>query len=482
MNTIPEFLEKTFEDDPNKIAVISEKQQYSYNEIDQMSSSVAQNLSNYPKNSVVSMMLENSIEFIITYLGILRSAKIAHIIPANISKINLNEQIISANPKCVISSNQYFSKFEEQKLNLDVLDAEKISIDGKSDYSKNEIKKNDYAYLVYTSGTTGKPKGIAVTHENVLFSTKNIVDVLQYKKSDREILPLPLSHSFGLGCLHTGLFVGSTIILHKNSTNVENILKSISENQATTLASVPATLSKMVENFHDKTKNSCENLRLIITNSTAISETTVKKIIGILKTGKISTYYGLTEASRSSFMIFDGEVSKYNSVGHPAPNVQIKIEGDDLDGNGEICIKGQNVINNYWKNKEMDGNIENGWLRTSDIGHFDKDGFLYLDGRIDDMINVSGEKVNPSEIEMIVNEIGGIEESIAIGIPHETFGQVVKLFAKKTNESKIQESEVIAYCIKRLERYKVPVNIRFIDEFPRTEYGKIKRYELKDLG
>jgi long-chain acyl-CoA synthetase len=238
----------------------------------------------------------------------------------------------------------------------------------------------------------------------------------------------------------------------------------------------------MVENFHDKTKNSCENLRLIITNSTAISETTVKKIIGILKTGKISTYYGLTEASRSSFMVFDGEVGKYNSVGQPAPDVQIKIEGDDLDGNGEICIKGQNVINNYWKNKEMDGNIENGWLRTSDIGHFDKDGFLYLDGRIDDMINVSGEKVNPSEIEMIVNEIGGIEESIAIGIPHETFGQVVKLFAKKTNESKIQESEVIAYCIKRLERYKVPVNIRFIDEFPRTEYGKIKRYELKDLG
>ena len=482
MNTIPEFLEKTFENNSNKIAVISEKQQYSYNEINRMSSSVAQNLSNYPKNSVVSMMLENSIEFIITYLGILRSANIAHIIPSNISKVNLNEQIISANPKCIISSNQYFSKFEEQKLNLDVLDADKISLDGKNDYFQNEIKKNDYAYLIYTSGTTGKPKGIAVTHENVLFSTKNIVDVLQYKKSDREILPLPLSHSFGLGCLHTGLFVGSTIILHKNSTNVENILKSILENQATTLASVPATLSKMVENFHDKTKNSCENLRLIITNSTAISESTVKKIIDILKTGKIATYYGLTEASRSSFMIFDGEVGKYNSVGCPAPDVQIKIEDDNLERNGEICIKGQNVINNYWKNEEMDRNIENGWLKTSDIGHFDKDGFLYLDGRIDDMINVSGEKVNPSEIEMIVNEMRGIEESIAIGIPHETFGQVVKLFAKKTNESKIQESEIIAYCVKRLERYKVPVNIRFIDEFPRTEYGKIKRHELKDLG
>ena len=129
----------------------------------------------------------------------------------------------------------------------------------------------------------------------------------------------------------------------------------------------------------------------------------------------------------------------------------------------------------------MDRNIENGWLKTSDIGHFDEDGYLYLDGRIDDMINVSGEKVNPSEIEMIVNQMEGIEESVAIGISHETFGQVVKLFAKKTNQSNVEESEIIAFCIKKLERYKIPVNIQFIDEFPRTEYGKIKRHELKDL-
>ena len=199
MNTLPEFLEKTFQDNPNKIAVISEKQQYTYDKIDQMSSSVAQSLSSYPKNSVVSMMLENSIEFITTYLGILKSSNIAHIIPPNVSKINLNEQIISANPKCIISSNQYVSKFNEQKLNLDILDPEKISSRGKNDHYTNEIKTNDYAYLIYTSGTTGKPKGIAITHANILFSTKNIVDILQYKKSDREILPLPLSHSFGLG-------------------------------------------------------------------------------------------------------------------------------------------------------------------------------------------------------------------------------------------------------------------------------------------
>jgi len=480
MNSIPEFLKKSVECNPKKTAIIIQDQKYSYEEIDQMSFSVAQNLSTYPKNSVVSMMLENSIEFITTYLGILKSTNIAHIISPNISETNLSDQIISAKPKCIISSKQYLIKLDKSKIDLDELDVAKISLEKNFDVKK--INTNDFAYLIYTSGTTGKPKGIAITHANVLFSTKNIVDKLEYKKTDREILPLSLSHSFGLGCLHTGLYVGSTIILHKNSTNIENILSSISKEQATTLAAVPATLSKMVENYFNNTKISCENLRLIITNSTAISENTVRKIMEVLKTGKIATYYGLTEASRSTFMIFDEKLGKYNSVGLPASNIEIKIESDnDVKKNGEICIKGPNVIESYWKDEEMNRSIENGWLKTSDIGHFDEEGYLYLDGRIDDMINVGGEKVIPSEIELVVNELEGIEESVAVGIPHNTFGQIIKLFAKKTNESKIQESEIIGYCVKKLERYKVPISIQFVDEFPRTEYGKIKRYELKDL-
>ena len=480
MNSIPEFLKKSVECNPKKTAIITQDQKYSYEEIDQISSSVAQNLSIYPKNSVISMMLENSIEFITTYLGILKSTNIAHIIPPNISETNLSDQIISAKPKCIISSKQYLIKLDKSKIDLDELDVAKISLEKNFDVKK--INTNDFAYLIYTSGTTGKPKGIAITHANVLFSTKNIVDKLEYKKTDREILPLSLSHSFGLGCLHTGLYVGSTIILHKNSTNIENVLNSISEHQATTLAAVPATLSKMVENYFNNTKISCENLRLIITNSTAISENTVRKIMEVLKTGKIATYYGLTEASRSTFMIFNEKLGKYNSVGLPASNIEIKIESDnDVKKNGEICIKGPNVIESYWKDEEMNRNIENGWLKTSDIGHFDEEGYLYLDGRIDDMINVGGEKVIPSEIELLVNKLEGIEESVAVGIPHNTFGQIVKLFAKKTNESKIQESEIIGYCVKKLERYKVPISIQFVDEFPRTEYGKIKRYKLKDL-
>ena len=479
MNSIPEFFKRSVKVNPKKTAVIIQEQEYSYEEIDQMSSSIAQNLSVYPSNSVLSMMLDNSIEFIITYLGILKTGKIAHIIPTNISKNNLTEQISSATPKCIITSKQYLSILEKFE-GVDILNIKEISLNKKFEEIKIETKK--IAYLIYTSGTTGKPKGISITHANVLFTTKNIVDRLEYKKTDREILPLSLSHSFGLGCLHTALYVGSTIILHKNSTDIRKILESILENEATTLAAVPATLSKMVENFNNETNHMCKNLRLIITNSTKISENTVKSIMDVLNTGKIATYYGLTEASRSTFMIFNEQIGKYNSVGLPASNVEIKIDSKEKLGHiGEICIKGPNVIDSYWENVEMDKNIENGWLKTSDVGHLDNEGYLFLDGRVDDMINVGGEKVMPNEIELIVNELEGIEDVVALGMPHDTFGQVVKLFAKKSKNSEITKTEIMGYCVKKLERYKVPVIIEFIDEFPRTEYGKIKRYELRDL-
>ena len=479
MNSIPEFFKRSVKVNPKKTAVIIQEQEYSYEEIDQMSSSIAQNLSVYPSNSVLSMMLDNSIEFIITYLGILKTGKIAHIIPTNISKNNLTEQISSATPKCIITSKQYLSILEKFE-GVDILNIKEISLNKKFEEIKIETKK--IAYLIYTSGTTGKPKGISITHANVLFTTKNIVDRLEYKKTDREILPLSLSHSFGLGCLHTALYVGSTIILHKNSTDIRKILESILENEATTLAAVPATLSKMVENFNNETNRMCKNLRLIITNSTKISENTVKSIMDVLNTGKIATYYGLTEASRSTFMIFNEQIEKYNSVGLPASGVEIKIDCKEKLGHiGEICIKGPNVIDSYWENVEMDKNIENGWLKTSDVGHLDNEGYLFLDGRVDDMINVGGEKVMPNEIELIVNELEGIEDAVALGMPHDTFGQVVKLFAKKSKNSEITKTDIMGHCVKKLERYKVPVIIEFIDEFPRTEYGKIKRYELRDL-
>ena len=475
MNTIDKFLTNSSQSHPDKLSLIDENSKFTFLELEEKVKKFSSFLNQFPEKSVISLLFDNTSEFVISYLGTINSDCIAHLIPTGISQLNLQNQISSAQPKLVLSSNSHFSKINDIELeNLEKLKFSEV----KEISSDTRISSpNDYAYLIYTSGTTSTPKGVPITHSSCDFSTKNIAKTLQYSKNDIDLLPLPLSHSFGLGCLHTSLYVGSTLVLQKNPKPLD-ILESIGKYNVTTLAAIPSTLSNIVSNYDAELLNSLSNLRLIITNSTFFPPETIKKIRSILKTGIVATYYGLTEASRSTFMIFDDE-KKIESVGKPSDGVQIKIKNESNDGIGEIWIRGPNVIDNYWK-KEYSENKSDDWLRTGDLGNFDDDGFLYILGRVDDLINVSGEKVYPQEIERIVKVLSGVEEVVAIPMKHKSFGEVVKLFVKKSIDSEITSSTILTHCIKNLERFKVPAKIEFVEDFPRTDYGKIKRFMLKE--
>ena len=476
MNTIDKFLTNSSKSHPEKLALIDENSKFTFLELEEKVKKFSSFLNQFPEKSVISLLFDNTSEFVISYLGIINSDCVAHLIPTGISQLNLHNQISSAQPKLLLSSNSHFSKINDIELeNLEKLkfsEVKEISSDARTS------SPNDYAYLIYTSGTTSTPKGVPITHSSCDFSTKNIAKTLQYSKNDINLLPLPLSHSFGLGCLHTSLYVGSTLVLQKNS-NTTDILNSIKKYNATTLAAIPSTLSKITSNSHTDSFDQLSNLRLIITNSTFFPPETIRKLKSILKTGMVATYYGLTEASRSTFMIFDNE-EKIESVGRPSDGVQIKIQNESNDDKiGEIWIKGQNVIDNYWK-KEYSENKSDEWLKTGDLGRFDDDGFLYILGRVDDLINISGEKVYPQEIERIVKVLSGIDEVVAIPMKHKSFGEVVKLFVKKSVNSEISSSDILTHCIKNTERFKVPAKIEFVEDFPRTDYGKIKRFMLKE--
>ena len=388
MNTIDKFLTNSSKSHPEKLALIDENSKFTFLELEEKVNKFSSFLNQFPEKSVISLLFDNTSEFVISYLGIINSDCVEHLIPTGISQLNLQNQISSAQPKLVLSSNSHFSKINDIELeNLEKLkfsEVKEISSDTRTS------SPNDYAYLIYTSGTTSTPKGVPITHSSCDFSTKNIIKTLQYSKNDIDLLPLPLSHSFGLGCLHTSLYVGSTLVLQKNS-NATDILNSIKKYNATTLAAIPSTLSKITSNSNTDSLDPLSNLRLIITNSTFFPPETIRKLKSILKTGMVATYYGLTEASRSTFMIFDDE-EKIESVGRSSNGVQIKIQNESYDDKiGEIWIKGQNVIDNYWK-KEYSENKSDEWLKTGDLGRFDDDGFLYILGRVDDLINISGEK------------------------------------------------------------------------------------------
>ena len=476
MNTIADFLNNSYRANPDKLAIIDNNSKFSYSGLNQQVNKFSSFLNQFPQNSVISLLFDNTNEFVISYLGVINSGCTAHLIPTGISQSNLKEQIFSAKPRLILTSDVHFSKFDE--IEFENLEKLKFSEIKKTSSDTRKPKSSDYAYLIYTSGTTSAPKGVPITHSSCVFTTGNIVRTLQYSKDDVDLLPLPLSHSFGLGCLHTSLYVGSTLVI-QNGPTTHNILDSIKKYDVTTLAAVPSTLSKITFSASNDSLNLLSDLRLIITNSTFFPPETIRKLKETLKTGKVATYYGLTEASRSTFMIFDDDDEKIESVGKPSDEISIKIISvNDESSVGEIWIKGSNVIEKYWTEEHTKENLSDGWLKTGDLGKID-DGYLYILGRIDDLINISGEKVYPQEIERVVKVLSGIDDVVAIPMKHKSFGEVVKLFVKKSVESDITKTEILTHCIKNLERFKVPAKIEFVEDFPRTDYGKIKRFMLK---
>jgi len=464
---------------PSKIGFIDEENKVTFQEmldcVEEFSSSeLFKN-----KNQTVGLILENSIEDIIAYLGIINSGKIVHIIPPNITEKNFINQINSSNPYIVICS-------EKNRINFSNFDIKDLTIHTNEEIIAKSIVQekipdiNKIAYLIYTSGTTSEPKGVPISHEMIEFTTKNIVKVLEYSKNDIDLTPLPLYHSFGLGCLHTSIYVGSTFVLLKNSNNLENILNSLKKYNTTTLAVVPATLTKFLKFEKQYLDEKFSNIRLIITNSTSIPKETVNDFKPIIKNRKLATYYGLTEASRSTFMIFNENSKLDESVGKSAPGVKIKIKKFDKKLKiGEIIIQGKNVIKNYWDNPTADKNLENGWLQTNDIGYLDNDENLFLVGRNDDLINIGGEKVIPSEIEEIIKQIPEIDDVVAFGIDNEIFGKIIKVNIIKKKNSNVHKTKILSYCLKNLEKFKIPSKIEFVEKIPKNEYGKVKRSMLK---
>ena len=478
MNII-DLLRNNAEKYPAKIGFIDEENEITFQKmlksVEKFSSSEL--LKN--KNQTIGLILENSIEGIIAYLGIINSGKIVHIIPPNITEKNFISQIKSSNPSAIICSEKNqtnFSNFNDKDIPI-YTNEEIIS---KSTIQEKIPDINKIAYLIYTSGTTSEPKGVPISHEMIEFTTKNIVKILGYSKNDIDLTPLPLYHSFGLGCLHTSIYVGSTFILLKNANNLENILNSLKKFNATTLAAVPATLTKLLRFENQYLKEKFSNIRLVITNSTSIPKNTVNDLKAILENRKLATYYGLTEASRSTFMIFNENSKLDESVGKSAPGVKIKIKKLDkkLDV-GEIIIQGENVIKNYWKNPTADKNLENGWLQTNDIGYLDNNENLFLVGRNDDVINIGGEKVIPNEIEEIIKQIPEIEDVVAFGINNEIFGKTIKINVIKKKNSNLDKIKILSYCLKNLEKFKIPSKIEFVEKIPKNEYGKVKRSMLK---
>ena len=352
-----------------------------------------------------------------------------------------------------------------------------------------ELGFADIAFLQYTGGTTGIAKGAMLSHRNMLYNVHQSrawqADIYADVERIVAITALPLYHIFSLqsNCLSV-MYQGGENILITNPRDLPAFVKELKRHKFTYVSGVNTMFAALLNTpgFADLDFG---DLRLTIGGGMAVQEAISRKwqeVTGL----HITQAYGLTETSPASISNPLSLKHFTGSIGLPISSTEAQIFDDDgnemvLGEIGEICIRGPQVMEGYWQNPEETANVmlPGGWFRTGDIGRMDENGFFYIEDRKKDMILVSGFNVYPNEIEGIVVEMEGILEAAAIGIADEKSGEVVKLFVVRSDPS-ITEEDVENYCRENLTGYKVPKEIEFRDELPKTNVGKILRRALRD--
>ena len=345
-------------------------------------------------------------------------------------------------------------------------------------------KSEDIADILFTTGTTGLPKGVPLTFNNEAAAARNINQFIGNTNDDIELLALPISHSFGLGRLRCCLSIGATIIILGSFANVKKLYRVLEEENVTGFTMVPASWRYLNKFSGDKLQEYASQLRYIEMGSAYFSSDEKQHLASLLPKTRVCMHYGLTEASRSAFLEFHQDAAHLDSVGKPSPNTEIDIfdeHGQILPPNseGELCIKGGHVMQGYMNNSTAD-DFFNGYFRTGDWGYKDAEGYIYLKSRKKELINVGGKKVSPIEVEEELMKINGIIDCACVGTPDPKgiLGDVVKAFIVRDSQSEITFEEIAAQLQGRLEGYKLPALYQWTDEIPKTQNGKIQRFLL----
>lgn len=340
------------------------------------------------------------------------------------------------------------------------------------------------ADIMFTSGTTGKPKGVCLSHFNINASAMNINRFIGNKETDIELLGLPICHSFGLGRLRCNMLIGATVVLHNGFANLKSVFSAFERYHVTGFGMVPAVWA-YIKRFSGKRIGRYANqIRYIEIGSAPMAVDDKQILLDLFPNTRICMHYGLTEASRAVFMEFHQNKENLETVGkNIVPEVDVKIlrpDGSESEyfEEGEICIKGNMVMKRYVLDEDNINAFHGEYFRTGDIGMKKEDGNIYLTGRAKEIINIGGKKVSPIIIENAIKSLG-IEDCACIPIkdPNGILGEVPKVYIQRLG-CNMELSEIKQKLVDLLKPYEIPVEFQWIDSVPRTPTGKLQRFIL----
>lgn len=379
-------------------------------------------------------------------------------------------------------------------------DYEQLIAGESTDEIMADIADDDTTILMFTSGTTGRPKAVPLRHDAfVVFALEN-VEPANPDLEERNILTVPLYHVAGIQAMFPAIYGGRTLIMMRQF-ELKEWMKTVEKEKATRAMLVP-TMLKWIVDDPDFATYDLSSLSVITYGAAPMPFEVIKKAIGMMPQVQFINGYGQTESASTlttlgpeDHRIVGTEEEKQKkwrrlqcSIGKPLPDVRIKIvddEGKALQPNepGEILAKGPRIMKGYWGDEQKTAQTmtPDGWLRTGDLGYLDDEGYVYLTGRADDLIIRGGENIAPEEVEEVISTHPKIAESCVIAVPDEEFGQQPFACCVLKEGQACTPDEVMAFCKERIAGFKRPKGVVFINELPRNPMGKVLRKKLRDV-
>ncbi|MBU1043489.1 MAG: AMP-binding protein [Candidatus Omnitrophica bacterium] len=516
---VNEFLENSAKANPEKTALICQNKRFAYNEINSM----ANQLSNacigfgFDKKDRGAVYLDNSLETVVSIFGILKASGMFIVINPQVKEKKIEYILNDAQVKILITDSKHLQAIPEIFNNCPSL-KKVLIIDFERAKQRNPqfpinntnivsfyatLEKQsavcpikqcidiDLCCLIYTSGSTGNPKGVMLTHLNMVTAADSIIEYLQNTSDDIILNCLPLAFDYGLYQVLMAFKFGGTVVLEKSFVYPYQIIDLIIKEKVTGFPFVPAILALLLQlkNFEII---DFSNLRYVTNTAQALSVQHILKFRKFFPHVEFYSMYGLTECKRVAYLSPEKIDQKPNSVGKAMPNTEAYIvneKGEKItspDEIGELVIRGANIMKGYWNLPELTAQRlksafypEEKVLYSGDLFKMDEDGDLYFISRKDDIIKTAGEMVSPKEVEDVLYELEEVVEAAVIGVDDEILGKAIKAFVVLKESSQLKENEILLHCSKCLENFMVPksIEIRY-SALPKTSTGKISKKDL----
>ena len=500
--TIPYLLKRGAFKHPDREAIVSEAGRWSYAQWEANANKRARALARrgIKKGDHVATIFLNGNEVLETYLALMKLGAV--IVPLNVrfSAKELHYIVDHSDASALILSHEFQSTMREIKEDLpkirqyfmsggeasrDMVALEEI-YQGESEQDPSvEIEEEDIAAILYTAGTTGRPKGVLLSHKNCVWGAVNIACNVDLESEYRVLMVFPLYHAAAFMILVSNLFVGCTNVTMR-SFDPKRVMELIGEEKINRMT-FPPTVWNFILQLPELDQYDTQTVRALSSGAESMPLETKKKLLALFPNAGLGETYGMTETSATITTLNPKEVlRKMASVGKPFVNVEIRLV-DEHDQDvavgqvGEILARGPSITAGYYKDPEATSQtLKAGWLQTGDLGRLDEEGFLYIVDRQKDMIITGGENIYPREIEEVLYAHPKILEAAVIGLPDPTWGERIHaVVARKEGES-LAEQEVIDYCKAHIASFKKPKSVEFVDRLPRSPAGKVLKRILKE--